>query len=248
MGIFASKDEVAEAQTRTRGYLETIEAARVGGGGVSEAAFPSAELGAPFAEVKRYAGKVRDVYSLPDGRAVLIATGRQSAFDRALATIPFKGQVLNMTSLWWFEQTKHIVPNHLIASPHPSVAVCKRCEVFPIEFVVRGYMTGSTSTAIWTHYKNGAREYCGIALPDGMVKNQKLERNMLTPSTKDAVHDVPISAKDIVESGRMSAEDYEKCEKAAMAIFAFGQVRARATPRRVSRLRSPPDSAALFQL
>ena len=81
-----------------------------------------------------------------------------------------------------------------------------------------------------------------------MVKNQKLERNMLTPSTKDAVHDVPISAKDIVESGRMSAEDYEKCEKAAMAIFAFGQVRARATPRRVSRLRSPPDSAALFQL
>lgn len=104
----------------------------------------------------------------------MVATGRQSAFDRHLAAVPYKGQVLNQISLWWFEQTAHIIPNHVIRSPHPNVIVGRKCEIFPIEFVVRGYMTGSTSTSMWTHYNNGERTYCGYALPDGMTKNQKV--------------------------------------------------------------------------
>ena len=104
---------------------------------------------------------------------VMVATGRQSAFDRHLAAVPFKGQVLNEISLWWFKQTAHIIPNHVVCSPHPNVVIGRKCDIFPIEFVVRGYMTGSTSTSMWTHYNNGERVYCGYELPDGMVKNQK---------------------------------------------------------------------------
>jgi len=97
----------------------------------------------------------------------MVTTDRLSAFDRVLATVPFKGQVLTMVSAWWFNKTQHIVPNHLIAQPDPNVIVAKKCNVFPIEFVVRGYMTGSTSTSIWTNYANGVRDYCGHKLPDG---------------------------------------------------------------------------------
>merc|ERR1712080_745422 len=111
--------------------------------------------------VEKYKGKVRDVYSVNEKVAVLVATGRQSGFDRPLCSVPFKGRVLNLVSLWWFNQTQHITPNHLIASPHPATAVCAKCKVFTVEFVMRGYITGSTSTSLWTHYKAGAREYCG---------------------------------------------------------------------------------------
>lgn len=121
---------------------------------------------------KRYVGKVRDVYLMSQNMA-MVATGRQSAFDRHLASVPFKGQVLNQISLWWFEATKHIVPNHVVSSPHPSAVVGRRCTIFPIEFVVRGYMTGTTSTSMWTHYEAGERLYCGHTIPDGMTKNQK---------------------------------------------------------------------------
>ena len=120
-----------------------------------------------------YKGKVRDRYDLGDTLA-LITTDRQSAFDRVLATIPFKGQVLNQTGAWWFEQTKDIIPNHVIDLPDPNVTIAKKCNPFPIEFVVRGYVTGSSSTSLWTIYNKGDREYCGIQFPDGMVKNQKL--------------------------------------------------------------------------
>ncbi|HIA29189.1 MAG TPA: phosphoribosylaminoimidazolesuccinocarboxamide synthase, partial [Candidatus Marinimicrobia bacterium] len=115
---------------------------------------------------KKYRGKVRDSYELED-RLILITTDRQSAFDRILAAIPFKGQVLNQTSAWWFEQTKEIISNHVINVPDPNVTVAKKCTVFPIEFVVRGYITGSTSTSLWTVYNSGDREYCGNVLPDG---------------------------------------------------------------------------------
>ncbi|HJL63887.1 MAG TPA: phosphoribosylaminoimidazolesuccinocarboxamide synthase, partial [Candidatus Marinimicrobia bacterium] len=108
----------------------------------------------------KYGGKVRDRYELED-RLVLITTDRQSAFDRILAAIPFKGQVLNQTSAWWFEQTKDIIPNHVINIPDPNATVARKCTVFPIEFVVRGYITGSTSTSLWTVYNSGDREYCG---------------------------------------------------------------------------------------
>ena len=112
-------------------------------------------------------GKVRDQYDLGDNLA-LITTDRQSAFDRVLASIPFKGQVLNLTSAWWFDKTKDIIPNHVIDIPDPNVTLAKKCDVFPIEFVVRGFITGSTSTSLWTVYNNGDREYCGNALPDGL--------------------------------------------------------------------------------
>ena len=123
-------------------------------------------------------GKVRDQYIHKD-KVVLITTDRQSAFDRVLASIPFKGQVLNLTSSWWFEQTKHIIPNQVISVPDPNVTIAKKCKVFPIEFVVRGFITGSTSTSLWTVYKNGDRNYCGNKLPEGLEKNQRLKENML---------------------------------------------------------------------
>ena len=110
-------------------------------------------------------GKVRDQYDLGDNLA-LITTDRQSAFDRVLAAIPFKGQVLNLASAWWFEETKHIIDNHILDVADPNVIIAKKCEVFPIEFVVRGFITGSTSTSIWTVYNNGDREYCGNILPE----------------------------------------------------------------------------------
>ena len=120
---------------------------------------------------KRYEGKVRDTY-VNDDILVAVTTDRQSAFDRHLANIPFKGAVLNMTAFWWFEQTEKICPNAVLVKPpvHPNVSIMRKCEVFPIEFVVRGYLTGSTSTSLWTHYKNGGRNYCGNPLEDGMEK------------------------------------------------------------------------------
>ena len=122
---------------------------------------------------KLYRGKVRDRYDLGEFYA-LITTDRQSAFDRVLATIPFKGQVLNQTGAWWFDKTKHILANHVVEVPDPNITIAKKCNPFPIEFIVRGYITGSSSTSLWTVYNNGAREYCGISFPDGLLKNEVL--------------------------------------------------------------------------
>ena len=170
-------------------------------------------------------GKVRDQYDLGD-QVALITTDRQSAFDRVLASIPFKGQVLNLTSAWWFSQTKHIIPNQVISVPDPNVTLAKKCEVFPIEFVVRGYITGSTSTSLWTVYNNGDREYCGNILSEGLKKNQKLEANMLTPTTKEEHHDRPIAPPEIVSEGWMTQEDWDYCSQKALDLFAFGQQKA----------------------
>jgi phosphoribosylaminoimidazole-succinocarboxamide synthase len=178
-----------------------------------------------FPGVSKRTGKVRDQYDLGD-RVVLITTDRQSAFDRVLASIPLKGQVLNLTSAWWFEQTKYIIPNHVIDVPDPNATLVKKCEVFPIEFVVRGYITGSTSTALWTVYNNGDREYCGNALPEGLMKNQKLNTNMLTPTTKEEHHDRPIAPNEIVSEGWMSQKNWDYCSQKALALFTFGQKKA----------------------
>ncbi len=173
----------------------------------------------------RRIGKVRDQYDFGD-KVALITTDRQSAFDRVLASIPFKGQVLNLTSAWWFDQTKDIIPNHVIDIPDPNVTLAKKCDVFPIEFVVRGYITGSTSTALWTVYNNGDREYCGNTLPEGLVKNQKLKANMLTPTTKEEHHDRPIAPDEIVSEGWMTKEDWDYCNYKAQKLFSFGQKKA----------------------
>ena len=174
---------------------------------------------------EKFMGKVRDRYDLGDHMA-LITTDRQSAFDRVLAAIPFKGQVLNMTSAWWFEQTRHIVQNQVLTIPDPNVTIAKKCTVFPIEFVVRGYITGTTNTSLWTVYQSGSRNYCGIDLPEGLMKNQKLPTNYLTPTTKEEHHDRPISPHEIVTENWMTADDWEQCSRIALELFAFGQAKA----------------------
>lgn len=169
-----------------------------------------------------YQGKVRDRYNLGHSFA-LITTDRQSAFDRILATIPFKGQVLNQTGAWWFNQTKHIMPNHVIDLPDPNVTIAKKCKPFPIEFVVRGYVTGSSSTSLWTIYKEGKREYCGLSFPENLKKNQALDTPVITPTTKEESHDRPISAKEIVKEGWMEQEHWDYCSEKALELFQYGQ-------------------------
>jgi phosphoribosylaminoimidazole-succinocarboxamide synthase len=190
----------------------------------------SAELsntltGTELGEISKKTGKVRDQYDLGKNLA-LITTDRQSAFDRVLAAIPFKGQVLNLASAWWFEETKHIIDNHVVSVADPNVILAKKCKVFPIEFVVRGFITGSTSTSLWTVYNNGDREYCGNILPEGLKKNQKLKNNMLTPTTKEEDHDRPISPEAIVNEGWMTQEDWDFCSGKALELFEFGQKKA----------------------
>lgn len=167
-------------------------------------------------------GKVRDIYDSGD-YLVLVTTDRQSAFDRILASIPFKGQVLNETSLWWFDKTRHITLNAVVSSPDKNVTIAKKCSVFPVEFVVRGYVTGSTDTSLWTVYKNGVRNYCGNVLPDGLVKSQKLPENILTPTTKAADHDVPVTPDEIVKRGLMTQADYDEASRKALSLFEYGQ-------------------------
>ena len=167
-------------------------------------------------------GKVRDTFDLGD-KLVLVVTDRQSAFDRILASIPFKGQALNQVSAFWFEQTKDIVPNHVLDVPDPNVTVGRKGKVVPIEIVVRSYMTGSTDTSIWKNYESGVRQYCGHQLPDGMVKNQKLEKAIVTPTTKSDIHDALISASEIVEQKILDKNTWEKLESIALALFTRGR-------------------------
>lgn len=171
----------------------------------------------------KYPGKVRDTYDLGDGRLLLVTTDRQSGFDRLLGAIPYKGQVLNRTSLYWFEQTRGIVGNHVISSPHANALIARKCTVMPIEFVVRGYLTGSTDTSIWTQYQKGVRTYCGHALPEGMKKNEPLPNNIVTPTTKEKEHDRPITGEEIVAEGWMTAQQWEFAAAKTLELFAFGQ-------------------------
>lgn len=186
-----------------------------------KAALPSCLQETDFTFGKKYRGKVRDTYDLGD-KLILITSDRLTAFDRYLASIPYKGQVLNLTSAWWFEKTAHLVPNHLIAIPDPNVTIAKKCKVFPIEFVVRGYITGTTGTSLWTQYNNGVRDYCGIHFPEGLRKNQQLAEPVLTPTTKETEHDRPISPKEIVAEGWMTQADWDEASAAAMTLFKYG--------------------------
>lgn len=172
-------------------------------------------------------GKVRDTYDFGD-KLILITTDRQSAFDRVLANVPFKGQVLNEVSAFWFENTRHIVDNHVLSIPDPNVTIAKKCKVFPIEFVVRGYLTGSTETSAWTQYARGVRNLCGNIVPDGMEKNQKFSKPILTPTTKSEEHDESISAEQIISRGIIDEKTWEKLQNIALSLFDYGtQVAAR---------------------
>jgi phosphoribosylaminoimidazole-succinocarboxamide synthase len=171
----------------------------------------------------KYQGKVRDTYDLGDGRLLLITTDRQSGFDRILGAIPFKGQVLNRASLYWFEQTRSIVPNHVLSSPHANAVIARKCNVLPVEFVVRGYLTGSTDTSIWTKYQQGERAFGGVTLRDGMLKNEALPQVLITPTTKEATHDRPLTAEQVVSEEWMTAEQWAFTSARALQLFAFGQ-------------------------
>ena len=175
--------------------------------------------------INPYIGKVRHCYDTPEGHKILVASDRLSAFDRQITTIPFKGQVLNQLSRFWFEQTKDICPNHVIDYPDPNIVVCQDLEMLPVELVVRGYLAGSTGTSVLTMYKRGERDMYGATFPDGMRDNQKLETPIITPTTKAASgdHDAPLSAQQIVEEGILPKDVWEQVSAYSLALFARGQ-------------------------
>ena len=166
-------------------------------------------------------GKVRDMYLLEDKR-ILITTDRQSAFDHVLGAIPLKGQVLNRIANFWFEQTADLVANQVIEVPDPNVTVARELDMLPVEVVVRAYLTGSSDTSAWTHYARGVREFCGVTLPEGMIKNQPFDAPIITPTTKSEDHDESISPQQIVGRGLVEKDLWEKIESVALALFARG--------------------------
>lgn len=170
-------------------------------------------------------GKVRDSYNLPDGRRIMIATDRQSAFDKVLAAVPFKGQVLTQTARFWFDRTAGICPNHVIGYPDPNVVVAKTLRILPIEMVVRDYMTGSTETSIWPMYQRGERVLYGHRFREGLVKNQKLQETIITPTTKAEAggHDAPTTAAEIVEQGVLTQAQWDDVAEKSLAVFACGR-------------------------
>lgn len=171
----------------------------------------------------RIEAKVRDNY-VRDGRRAIVVSDRVSAFDVVLGTVPFKGQVLNQMAAFWFEQTRGIARNHLIEVPDPCVSIVRECRVLPVEFVFRGYLTGSSPTSIWTAYATGEREYCGHRLPDGLQKHQPLPEPLLTPTTKaeKGAHDELTSRESLIESGTISAELYDQAAELCGKLFRAG--------------------------
>lgn len=172
---------------------------------------------------KKLQGKVRDIYFVKDKR-IIITTDRISAFDRVLGFIPFKGQVLTELSDFWFNKTRDIIENHLLAVPDPNVMVVKECKLIPVEMVVRGYLSGVTSTSTWTAYEKGERVIYGIKFPNRMKKNQKMPKPIITPTTKAdiGVHDEKLTRNDILKSKLVSKKLYEQMEKATLALFDRG--------------------------
>lgn len=174
---------------------------------------------------EKYEGKVRDNYTTKDGRRFIVVTDRISAFDRVLGTLPFKGQVLNSLAAYWFEQTRHIIDNHMLSMPDPNAMECVQCEPLKVEMVVRAYLTGVSSTSILTAYNKGEREFCGHKLPEGLTPHGPLPKAILTPTTKadHGAHDENVSREQIIASGAVTAKDFDAAAEKVMALFAFGQ-------------------------
>lgn len=172
-----------------------------------------------------YFGKVRDCYDLADNRRILISSDRISAFDRILAAIPYKGQVLTQTARFWFDHTADICPNHVLEYPDPNVVIGKKLTILPVEIVVRGYLAGSTGTSILTLYKKGQRQMYGHTLPDGLRDNQALPGPIITPTSKafDGGHDEPLTAAEIVSQGLLTQAQWDRISSVALALFARGQ-------------------------
>lgn len=174
---------------------------------------------------RHHSGKVREGYALEDEQRLLITTDRLSAFDRILARVPYKGQVLNELAAWWFIQNRYLIPNHLISVPDPNAVMVKNAEPFPVEVIVRGYITGVTSTALWYRYSTGEREIYGYRFPDGLRKNEALPEAIITPTTKGGPtgHDERLTCAEVVERGLLDSQTWEHMQAAALAIFKHGQ-------------------------
>ena len=185
-------------------------------------ALTGVELDWPYA---RERGKVRDIFMLPAGRRLLVATDRLSAFDRILTAVPFKWQVLNQLSTYWFDATADIIPNHIIDVPDPNTSLVHECQALPVEVVVRGYITGVTETALWHRYSLGERHIYGYDFPEGMRKNQPLPEPIITPTTKGRAgeHDERITCAEVVTHGLMDQRSWDEVQAAALAIFKRGQ-------------------------
>src|SRR5262249_23831264 len=178
---------------------------------------------------RRISGKVRDVFELPGDRLAIAVTDRISVFDYVIGTVPFKGQVLNELAAWWLCKLDDIgIPHHLISVPHPNVSIVKRATALPIEFVVRGYLTGSTKTSSWYAYQHHDRVISGITMPPGMRKSEAFAKPICTPSTKGAgaAHDVNISKQEIIAQGLTTPALLEAAEDYALRMFAYGQAQA----------------------
>ena len=171
-------------------------------------------------QTKVYHGKVRDVYFIDNKYLVMVASDRISAFDVILPEgIPYKGQVLNQIAALFLDETTDIVPNWKIATPDPMVTVGRLCKPFPVEMIIRGYLTGSS----WRTYKSGKREICGVPIPDGMKEHQRFEKPIITPTTKaDEGHDEDISREEIIRQGLISEEDYKQIEEITYKLFQRG--------------------------
>ena len=177
----------------------------------------------------RTSGKVRDWYDLPDGQRLIVTTDRLSAFDIVLARVPYKGQVLNQLSAWWFKQTQDIIPNHIVSLPDPNASIVRVAEPFLVEVIVRGYITGVTSTALWYRYALGEREIYGYTFPDGLQKNSALPEPIITPTTKGGAtgHDERLTCAEVVEKGLLDKKTWDQVQAAALAVFKRGQEVAR---------------------
>ena len=173
----------------------------------------------------RRAGKVRVSYELSPTERLFVTTDRLSAFDRIIACVPHKGQVLNQLAAWWFEHTRDVVANHLVSVPDPNVTIGRAARPLQVEVVVRGYITGVTSTSLWRQYADGARTIYGYDFPDGIRKNTALPHAIVTPTTKahEGGHDEPISCADVVAHGIVEPELWEQVQSAALGLFARGQ-------------------------
>ena len=172
-----------------------------------------------------YRGKVRENYDLPDGRRIIIATDRLSAFDRILTAVPLKGQVLTQFARFWFNHTGDICPNHVLEYPDPNVLVCRTLNIMPVEIVVRDYLAGTTSTSILSMYNSGRRAMYGHSFPNGMTANQKLPHTILTPTSKafNAGHDEELTPTQIIDGGLLTQAQWNEVSKKALALFARGR-------------------------
>jgi phosphoribosylaminoimidazole-succinocarboxamide synthase len=177
----------------------------------------------------RRVGKVRVSYALPDRRRLFVTTDRLSAFDRIIAGVPYKGQVLNQLSWWWFEHSRDIVANHALSTPDPNALIAIEAAPLSVEVIVRGYITGVTDTALWTRYAAGERTIYGHHFPDGLRKNTPLAEPIVTPTTKgfDGTHDEPLSSTAVVAEGHVPADLWHRVEAAAIELFRRGTERGR---------------------